>query len=225
MACLFAVQGKYFERSFKLRKGDFEISDNIHFLKAGCKIVSKSTETDRSRRSITKHNSIVAHTKGRTEPPWLYYGTKHRARLNERHSIYHPCQRLPILVSTPKEKGFTSSSPRRTDSVVRCHSTVSHFALIQSSAWIQFGNCCRTSNPSNWHFQSEPEKCITLNLPKNEVLTNNLKLEGWDLPAAQLSVWMTAALWKQINRLSFVYSFIQWSWSRTWKVLDLVDTL
>lgn len=73
---------------------------------------------------------------------------------------------LIYSVFLPKGGRLHSLSQRQTDSTVSCHSTFTHFALIQSLASIHFGNCCATSNPSKWHFQSKPEKYITLKHPK-----------------------------------------------------------
>lgn len=75
---------------------------------------------------------------------------------------------LICSVFPPKGGRLHSHTQRQTDSTVSCHSTFTHFALIQSLASIHFGNCCSTSHPSNWHFQSELEKCITLNHPKTQ---------------------------------------------------------
>lgn len=85
--------------------------------------------------------------KKNTGSPWRHWPRLHTCKEKKRTLCLTPC------VNTPPPHPVHPHPQRWADSTVSCHRTFTHFALIQSSASIHFGNCFSTSNPSNWHFQ------------------------------------------------------------------------
>ncbi len=109
--------------------------------------------------------------------------------------------RLPL----PKGGRHQSHTHRQTDSTVSCHSTFTHFALIQSFASIHFGNYCATSNPSNWHFQSELEKCIALKHPQPSFWKQFENLKGFCRQFRSECGWQLLHESKSISWVLFIH--------------------
>lgn len=135
-----------------------------------------------------------------TQPPELYHHTLQAYMLLEATLHLTPCVNTYLLIFLPQRYRRQSHNQISADSTVNCHSTFTHFALIQSSSSIQFGNCCGVSSHQNDILRAEMHYFVSSKIYSSKQFGGSTDRPGLGF----ITLW-TFTSRKQMNQLEFVY--------------------